>query len=149
MSLVLKPMGRLTVIPTKQHEVTHGPIGRRTVTEFESVRWECELFSARSLWANGVYLAGTTGIAEPEIRIMFETDSGELLYVSYLARVDLEKQSSGQVPGPLSTGRVETQADRLLWLNETAIVGDGLFSVQEHRMSMVYEVYVLERAGRR
>lgn len=145
MSLVLKPMGKITVIPTNQYEVACGPVGKRTATELRSVTWECSLFNATSRWANGTYLAGTTGIAEPEIRIMFETDRGEFLYVEYIARIDLAKHATGKVPGPLSTGRVETDAERLLWLNETAIVGDGLFTIGKNSMSMVYSVYALDR----
>jgi len=140
-------MGRISIIPTLQYEINRGPRGRRTVTHFDAASWECELFKAKSLWANGTYLESASGITEPEIRIMFETDQGELLFFHYIARVDLQKQATGEVSGPLSTGTVETDAERLLWLNETAIVGDGLFTVEDQGMSMVYKVYALERIG--
>lgn len=150
MAIELLPLGQISIFPENVWEVTNGPKGKRTTTAFREAIWlgeiKGEAINARSHWGNGTYLEGSTGIAEPEIRIMFETDQNEFIFLHYFARINIEKQSNGEVPGPLLSGRIETEAPRYNWLNETMVVGDGTFTFNDDEIRMDYFLQALGRA---
>ncbi len=154
MGLVLKPLGRIVVHVERSHEFEAGPKGTRSVSDFESVTWQGDVINARSLWANGSYTTGATGISEPEIRALFRTDDGAMIFLHYWCRVDMGKLRSQSVAGPLLAGRIETNDERYAWLNETHVVGDGMYTQavdadgapQPSGSRMEYEMYALARS---
>lgn len=145
MKLDLEPMGTLTVhTGGGSWNFSGGPIAGRSCTAFESVEWTSPYFEATSVWANGSYRNGPE-IAEPNIRIMFNTDDGALLYLDYLARVHLPSNIAGESPSVLH-GAVEIdETHRLAWLNRTALVGYGILDLTVN--TMTYEMGVLRWPG--
>jgi len=150
MDLSIVDLGIITVYPEATWSIENGPKGTRSATTFREVVWEGERVNARSLWANGTYLLGASGIAEPEIRILFDCGDGAQLFVHYLARFDAGKLFAREVPGPMMAGTVETGDERYAWLNETMLVGNGRFdfvdAVSPSKSQMVYEVGALTRS---
>ena len=150
MGLTLKPLGRIIVDVLRSHDFDDGPKGTRSVSDFERVTWEGSVIRAQSLWANGTYTTGATQISEPEIRVLFETDDGAMIFLHYWCRLDMTRLD---IQGPLLSGRIETNDERYAWLNETHVVGDGSFSQavgpdgepQPTGSRMEYEMYALER----
>lgn len=142
MSLELEPLGRFTVhIDTSATwRMPEGPLGARSTTTFREVVWESDRVRARSLWANGTYIAGAR-ILEVEVRAMMQTDDEQLLFVSYLGRADFVRHSAGETP-VISTGRVEApEPGPYSWMNDTAVVGKGILDMQAGTQS--YEFYWL------
>jgi hypothetical protein len=67
-----------------------------------------------------------TGVTEVEVRAMFETDDDALIYMRYIARVDLAIAMQGDSRiSALSASQCETSDERCTWLNFTQLVGEG------------------------
>lgn len=147
--LELETLGRLDIHASESFSIRNGPRGTRSTTLFEKVVWTGDVIRATSRWANGTYLASDR-IAEPHIRIFFETDeeSPASLFVDYRARfaidLDAQRRTGQPSPGPnpvYLAGRIETDDDRYAWLNATQIVGKGGFDAQ--RLVLSYEIHAL------
>ena len=143
MGLVLEPIGTQVVHPIEDGSwrLEGGPRGNRSVTNFREIVWESDSVNARTHWANGTYTE-VGGVTEVEVRAMFETDDLALIFMVYVARVDLEKAMAG--PGEIAAinaGRFETSADQYRWLNFTQVVGSGRFDLTTPKMA--YDMYVL------
>lgn len=145
MSLRLESMGTLVVHIDQSWGFEHGPIAARSCSSFRQVVWECPLFTARSVWANGAYLHGAR-VAEPNIRIMFGTDDESSLYLEYAARADLPTHHLGQSP-VIMTGRIEADETnpKYNWFNRTQIVGRGMLDLGAGIQS--YEISALRWDG--
>ena len=143
MGLELRPLGVLIVhaFPDGSFSFDDGPKGTRSVSSFREILWEGEGINARSKWANGTYVSNS-GVTEVEVRAMFETDDDALIYMQYIARVDLDKamQGAGQISA-LSAGQCETSDDRYAWLNFTQLVGGGWLDFDPPKLT--YEIYSL------
>jgi len=149
MALTLEPLGRLIVFATESFSIAGGPRGTRSATNFEKVLWTGPVLQATSRWANGTYLA-TEFVAEPNIRVFFETNEDEpaSLFLDYRARFEIDRdlqQQTGQ-PSPGANpvylaGRIETTDARHAWLNATQIVGKGGFDIE--RLVLSYEIHAL------
>ena len=145
MPLDLRPLGTLDIYAASSWAIEGGPRGTRSVTDFDRVLWRGPVVEAHSLWANGTYLA-TQRVAEPHIRVFFETDEAERahLFLEYHARFAIEESVAQPSPGEnpvYLAGRIETADERYAWLNTTQIVGKGAFDPQ--RLALSYEVYAL------
>ena len=116
MPLQLDPMGTMTVY-IDQSWFTNGPISARSCSSFREVIWDSSFLVARSLWGNGTYRGGPE-IADTNIRVLFRTDDGVLLYLDYLVRVHLPTHTTDLSPAMMS-GRIEVDEanDRYAWLN--------------------------------
>ena len=144
MGLVLVPMGTQVVYPTKDGSwrLEGGPHGARSVSNFDEIVWQSDQLNARSHWAQGTYTE-SAGVTEVEVRAMFETDDGALIYTNYIARVNLETAMAGPAKiAAINAGRFETSAERYKWLNYTQVVGSGRFDFSVPTMS--YDMYVLK-----
>jgi hypothetical protein len=149
MAIELQSLGRLDIYANASWSIAEGPRGTRSVTTFDKVLWRGPVLNARSLWANGTYLA-TEQIAEPNIRALFETEDDEpaTLFLEYHARFAVDaavREQTGQ-PSPgenpvYLAGRIETDDDRYTWLNATQIVGKGGFDAK--RLVLSYEIHAL------
>ena len=143
MGLVLEPIGTQVVHPIEDGSwrIEGGPRGNRSVTNFREIVWESDLLVARTHWANGTYTE-VGGVTEVEVRAMFETDDRELIFMNYIARVDLEKAMAGPSEiAAINAGRFETSAEKYRWLNLTQVVGSGRFDLAAP--TMAYDMYVL------
>lgn len=142
MKLDLQPCGTLVVhTGGGSWNFADGPIAGRSCTAFERVTWTNPFFTATSVWANGTYRNGPE-IAEPNIRIMFRCEDGDLLYLDYLARVHLPSNVTGASPSILHGAlEVPSSTPRLEWLNRTAVVGHGRLDMASS--TMTYEIGVL------
>lgn len=138
MTLRRVPAGALVVRTGPSWRFAGGPLGTRSVSEFDGVTWEGERVRARSVWANGDYRAGPE-VAEVRVRAMLETGDGALIYLGYAGRFLLRELAAG-TGRVIMTGRAETAGERYGWLNATQIAGEGRLS--EGRMT--YDLYVLE-----
>lgn len=153
MALQLKDIGRLTVIPSTRDEFENGPHGTRGVANFAATTWEGDVINATMLWGNGCYTTGPDGTWEPEIRLMMRTDDGALIFLNYWARMNRKKLMDKEIPGPFLAGRIETNAPKYQWLNETHVVGEGFFTAQFDKhgkhstgnVIMAYDMYALVR----
>ena len=114
------------------------------MSNFREIVWKGEDINARSKWANGCYVENA-GVTEVEVRAMFETDDDALIYMQYIARVDLAKamQGAGWISA-LSAGQCETSDERYAWLNFTQLVGGGRLDLDPPKLT--YEIYSLEPA---
>jgi hypothetical protein len=141
MPLSLAPLGTLTVHVERSWNFAQGPLGGRSCSAFREVVWEGDALSARSLWANGTYRNGPT-IAEPHIRALLRDDAGVLLYLDYVARIELASHIEGRSPAMMS-GRIEVDdaVARYAWLNRTQVVGRGMLDMRA--MTQTYETYAL------
>jgi len=147
--LELTPLGRLDIHATESFSIDAGPRGTRSATNFAKVVWTGPVLQATSRWANGTYLA-TEFIAEPNIRVFFETDEDDpaSLFLDYRARFEIDanlRARTGQ-PSPGANpvylaGRIETTDPRYTWLNATQIVGKGGFDME--RLVLSYEIHAL------
>ena len=138
MTLRLVPAGALVVRAGPSWRFAGGPLGTRSVSEFEGVAWEGERVRARSVWANGAYRAGPE-TAEVHVRAMLETGDAALIYLAYAGRFRLRGMAAG-TGRVIMTGRAETADERYGWLNEAAIAGEGRLSAGR----MTYDLYLLE-----
>jgi len=144
MGLELVPMGTQVVYPTKDASwrFEGGPHGTRSVSNFDEIVWKSEQLNARTHWAQGTYTQ-SAGVTEVEVRAMFETDDQALIYMQYVARVDLEIAMAGPSKiAAINAGRFETSAEQYQWLNYTQAVGSGRFDFSVPTMS--YDMYVLK-----
>ncbi len=137
MTLELSSLGTFTVHAGPSWRFSRGPLGTRSVSEFEGVTWESERVRARSVWANGTYRSGET-IAEVHVRAMLETDDEAMLYIDYLGR--FRRREMGAGGREIMSGRIETADERYDWLNATQVVGKGTLFED----TMTYELYALE-----
>jgi len=119
-----------------------GPKGNRSVSNFREIVWECDALQARSVWANGTYTENA-GVTEVEVRAMFETREKALIFMRYLARVDLSIAMDGpSAVAGFCAGTFETSAEQFGWLNRTQMVGSARY---DHSIpTMTYDVHVLE-----
>ena len=150
MTLRLEPMGTLVIHVDESWNFMNGPVSGRSCSAFREVVWESPLLRARSVWANGSYRNGPE-VAEPNIRVMFRTDEGVMIYLDYLVRVHLPSHTlpvgtPGKSPAIMS-GRLEVDdADsRFSWLNRTQVVGDGTLDLVA--MTQSYDMHVLRWPG--
>ena len=144
MPLQLAPMGTLTVYVERSWSFASGPLGGRSCSAFREVVWESDALSARSLWANGSYRNGPS-VAEPNIRALLADRDGVLLYLDYVARIELASHIAGRSPA-MMTGRIEVDdaVARYAWLNRTQVVGRGMLDMSA--MTQTYEMYALRSA---
>ncbi len=143
MSLELETLGTQTVYPLEDGSFRFeaGPKGTRSVSNLREIVWEGDRINARSKWANGCYVSNA-GVTEVEVRAMFETEDRAMIFMRYLARVDLEKAMRG--PGEIASllaGQFETADPSYAWLNLTQLVGSGRFDLSVP--TMTYSVYAL------
>jgi hypothetical protein len=128
----------------------NGPVSGRSCSSFREVVWDSPHLKARSVWGNGSYQNGPE-IAEPNIRVMFSSDDGTLLYLDYLVRVHLPTHtlpvgSPGKSPAIMS-GRLEVDESnpKYAWLNRTQVVGMGTLDLVA--MTQSYDMCVLRWDG--
>ena len=126
MTLELTSLGTFTVHAGPSWRFAGGPLGTRSVSEFEGVTWESERVCARSVWANGTYRSGDA-IVEVHVRAMLETSDAAMLYIDYVGRFRPRELAAG-TGRVLMTGRFETADQRYDWLNATQVVGQGTLS---------------------
>lgn len=138
-------LGTITIFPDQSWRFPGGPKGTRSVTSFKGAEWVGYGIHAKALWGNGSYTASPEGIVEVNVRFLFKTDDDALIYLDYVARFDWEEQESGEVSGPVMTGRIETNAERYAWLNKTQVIGKGSFEdgKGDRTMQMQYRLYAL------
>ena len=151
MALELLPLGRMDIHARESWLVEGGPRGHRSVTAFDEVVLHGGPIRARSLWANGTYLASER-VAEPNIRALFETEEDEggpaRLFLEYIARFEIDAEAAAATGTPTPgenpvylAGRIETGDERYHWLNATQLVGKGGFDVE--RLVLSYEIHAL------
>jgi hypothetical protein len=105
------------------------PAGTRVVFEVLDGRLDGDRLNGRSISAGADWLlVGPGGVGMLDVRLMFETDDGALVYVQYNGRTDV---SGGPGAAPLYIApRFETGDERYRWLNLVQAVGKGAFDPQ-------------------
>jgi len=136
--LELVPLGR-AVIPIRETIVLEQtPTGTLMVGEIEGARWEGERFSARqrgSAAADWLSIA-PDGTASVDVRLTLETAAGEIVYVEYTGRSNMETGDAYATP------LFRTGAPGLAWLNRIQAVAKGHWDGDA--MTLTYaEIYEL------
>jgi hypothetical protein len=149
-TLNLQPFGQLVVHIDESWSFDNGPISGRSCTTFREVTWSNDAFTALSLWANGSYQTGPE-VAEPNIRVLFRSSDGTLIYLDYLVRVHLPTHTlppgAPEKTPALLSGRLEIDEahPNLAWLNRTHVVGEGDLDLTAKTQS--YDMFVMRWHG--
>lgn len=141
MPLELEPMGTMIVHIGDTWNFQNGPIAGRSCSVLREIVIDSPQLRARSIWSNGTYVNGPS-VAEANIRALFRSDDGAMLYLDYLSRLHLPTHVNGASPAILS-GRFEVADDhpRYAWLNRTHITGHGILDTVAKTQS--YHAFVL------
>ncbi|HVE93559.1 MAG TPA: DUF3237 domain-containing protein [Acidimicrobiales bacterium] len=133
----LVPLCSVDATLTSPFVVGEGPAGLRLVFEVETMRLTGDRINATLKGRSGAdwfTLVGSVGSLD--VRGMFETDDGALVYVQYHGRSDVAAGAGA----PLYVApRFETGDARYAWLNAIQAVGKGAVDGQ----SLHYDWYEL------
>jgi hypothetical protein len=140
----MKPLYELELVPLCTMElgigetfaVGRGLFGTRVVGELVRGRLEGEKLragqvgSAAADWA----LIADDGFVRGDIRVTWRTDDGALLYMVYVAYLDVNSHV-------YSAPEFETGDARYAWLNRTRVVAKGMYYPEAKRVS--YQLFEL------
>lgn len=94
-------------------------------------------------------MGGPSGVRQLDVRLMLETDAGEMVAMSYAGRLHMTAETEAQLragdqPDPSAVyfrvaAQFETASERLAWLNRRLAFGIGV----RRPSGPVYEVYEL------
>ncbi len=137
MSLELVPLAEARIKLRDPIVVGNASVGTRVIIEVETAELEGERLratlkgsSAADWFSIGPDMTGTL-----DVRALFETHDGALVFMYYTGRTNL-----GEPNSPLyTTPRFETGDDRYRWLNHMQAVGKGTLEGS----SLSYEIYEL------
>lgn len=140
MDIELVPLYRLVMKGGEQRLVPGGPLGTRLIVPITEGRLEGDRIRGKVLELTGDWLTiSDDGVATLDVRALFETDDGALVYASYRGRTDV---SNGPGSAPLYTAPLfETGDERYAWLNRIQAVAKGALSDGGSEITFdVYEV---------
>jgi hypothetical protein len=110
------------------------PAGNRMIFEVESAAISGERFTAKlkGQAAADWLTVGPDGTGTLDVRMLFETDDGALVFMQYRGRVDVSKTTGPVYTAPL----FETGDERYAWMNRIQAVGRGSLEGD----TLVYEI---------
>jgi len=134
--LELVPLCTMEVSVREIFQVGRGLWGTRGIGELVSGRLEGERLRASQLGAAAADwgLVADDGFVRGDIRMAWKTDDGAVLYMTYVAFLDVNSHA-------YSAPEFETGDPRYAWLNRTRIVGKGGFYPDQQRVS--YQLWEL------
>jgi hypothetical protein len=121
----LVPLGIMTFETVDHVSMADTPAGRRVVVELANVTWEGERVRARQRGktAGDWLVVGPESIVTLDIRVLFETHDGAVIYMQTFGRADARTYGSGGAT--YLTPRFETSAPAYRWLNAVQAVARG------------------------
>jgi len=135
-SLDLVPLCTLELEIGDIFQIGRGLYGTRGIGEIVRGRLEGERLRAAQLGSAAADwgLVSDDGFVRGDIRMAWKTDDGALLYMAYVAFLDVNAHA-------YSTPEFETGDARYAWLNRTRLVGKGTFDVAAKRVR--YQLFEL------
>ena len=139
MSIELIPLTTATATLSAPFLLPDTPAGTRVIAEVVDFELEGERLTARmkgTAAADWMTLSATM-IGTLDVRALFETHYGALVYTWYHGRLDL---SGGIGASPAYAAPLyESGDERYAWLNQIQAIAKGALS--EDGMKLVYEIY--------
>jgi hypothetical protein len=134
--LELVPLCKMEVSVSEIFQVGRGLWGTRGIGELVSGRLEGERLRASQLGVAAADwgLVSDDGFVRGDIRMTWKTHDGALLYMAYVAFLDVNSHA-------YSAPEFETGDARYAWLNRTRFVGKGMFQPEQKRVS--YQLWEL------
>jgi hypothetical protein len=141
MPIELVPLGTATISLASAFVLPSTPAGTRMIAEVEDAVIDGDRLRARMKGkaAADWLTMSPEAVGTVDVRVLFETHDGALVYCWYHGRLDLSKPV-GSLPvytAPL----FETGDERYRWLNTVQAVGKGTISADG--LGLVYELYEL------
>lgn len=139
MSIELVPLCTATITLSDPIVLPNTPAGTRIIVEVSDAVMEGERLSAKQKgvaaadWMTlGADMTGTL-----DVRALFETNDGALVFTSYKGRADMSKGPGG---APIYAAPLyDTGDERYGWLNKVQAVAKGTLDGQ----TLTYEIYEL------
>ena len=137
-ALELVPLGTMTALLRPPFVLDGTPAGGRWIFEVAEGAIEGDRVrgSLKGRAAADWLVVGPDGTGTLDVRALFETDDGALVFVQYHGRLDL---SDGPGAPVYATPRFETGDERYRWLNRIQAVGKGRLDGP----TLTYELYEL------
>jgi hypothetical protein len=135
MSIELVPLCTVHVTLADPFLIPETPVGMRAIIEVREATLEGERITATLKGAASAdwVAVSNAGVATLDVRMLFETGDGALVFVQYGGRSDF---SAGPGVKPIyCTPTFETGDERYAWLNAVQAVGKG----ELDGTSLVYE----------
>jgi hypothetical protein len=130
--LELVPLCSATIQVSSTAVLENTPTGHLMIGEIEESTWTGDRFTAhqRGRTAADWLTVTPDGTALVDVRLTLETTEGELIFVEYTGRTNM------QTGYAYTTPRFRTGAPGLLWLNHVQAVAKGYFDSE--KMSVTY-----------
>lgn len=115
----------MTAVLRKPFKLSKTPVGDRLIYEVESGEITGERLQGKMKGQSTAdwLVIGPDGTATLDVRSVFETDDGALIFIHYTGRTDV---SAGPGKAPLFAAPLfETGDDRYRWLNRVQAVAKG------------------------
>ena len=137
MSIQLVPLGTMVGELRRPFVLQGTPVGDRMIFEVASGSITGDRLNAKLVGNSGGdwLVAGPDGTGTLDVRMVWETDDGALVFVQYHGRVDVSQGGSAPV---YCAPRFETGDERYLWLNKIQAVGKGTLS--DNGSTLTYEI---------
>jgi hypothetical protein len=135
-TIELVPLATATVTLGDPFMLPETPVGTRVIGEVVDAVLEGERINARMKGRAAADWLSISAqlVGSVNVRMLFETDDGALVYVQYLGRMDL---SAGPGAKPIYTSPLfETGDTRYTWLNTVQAVGKGYLD----GTTLIYEI---------
>jgi hypothetical protein len=135
MTIELVPLATARVTLTQPFVMNETPAGSRWIVECADFTLDGERLRAKQKGhaAADWCAVGPDGTGTLDVRALFETDDGALVFVQYNGRIDLAGDASVVYNAP----RFETGDERYRWLNKIQAVGKGVLDGN----TLTYELY--------
>ena len=136
--LELVPLCTMTSVLRAPFVLDGTPAGSRRIFEVVCGRVDGERLRGTAKGRSNAdwLVVGPDGTGTLDVRVLFETHDGALVFMQYHGRVDL---SAGGGAPVYATPRFETGDERYRWLNRVQAVGKGMFD----GTTLDYQVYEL------
>ncbi|MEZ5557616.1 MAG: DUF3237 domain-containing protein [Pseudomonadales bacterium] len=132
----LEPLLTFTATIGSNLPVGNGPYGNRAIAEVTGGRFEGPRLRGRVLPPGADWvLVDATGHGRVDVRVLFQTDDGANIYVTYTGVLELNEAAGRALAGGPETQfgdsyfvtqlRFETGASGYAWLNHVVAVGEG------------------------
>lgn len=139
MTIELVPLCTATARLRAPFILPEAPLGTLAIAEVESFDLEGERLRGHMAGQAGAdwLTVGPKGMGTLDVRVLFETDDGALVFTSYRGRLDLSK-GAGASPA-YSAPLFDTGDERYAWLNAIQAIAKG--EITEGGTLLTYEMY--------